>query len=185
VATRHDDGHNRAEDLANATIATHLPRATTKWFAEHGVPVNVVAMGGALEGVCAAGLADAIVDLRETGSSLAENGLTVLAHIAECEALFVHNGADPITDLVLRLTAVLTAQSHRYVMLHLPPERVIDLTSVFTGLAAPTVIPLAQRDDLVAVHLVVDAATFWNHLPELRAIQATGIVALPPDALLP
>jgi ATP phosphoribosyltransferase len=185
VASRDDDGRSRPEELAGATVATHLPGATGRWFAEHDIDVTVVAMGGSLEGVCAAGLADAIVDLRETGTSLAQNRLRVLAEIGPCEALFVHGRAASLIDLTLRIGAVLEARHHRYVMLHLAPERVADLSELFPGLAAPTVLPLAGRDDLVAVHLVVPVREFWNQLATLRRLDASGIVALPPDALLP
>ena len=126
-------------------------------------------MGGALEGVCAAGMADAIVDLRETGRSLAENRLRVLAEMAACEALFVHDGDPDLDDLAVRIGAVLAARRHRYVMLHVDPARVGDLAALFPGLAAPTVLPLAGRDDLVAVHLVTEAGTFWTRLQDLRA----------------
>jgi ATP phosphoribosyltransferase len=81
------------------------------------------------------------------------------------------------------MRAVLDARRHRYVMLHLAPERIDDLRAIFTGLAAPTVLPLNERTDLVAVHLVVDASEFWTRLGDLRAIGASGIVALPADAL--
>jgi ATP phosphoribosyltransferase len=189
LASREDDGRTGAADLAGGTVATHLPGATRRWFAAAGIDVTVVTMGGSLEGVCAAGLADAIVDLRETGNSLARNRLRVLAEIASCEALFVHHPAyhhsEALADLTLRIGAVLTARDQRYVMLHLPPARIGDLTTVFSGLAAPTVLPLAGRDDLVAVHLVVQASTFWSRLAPLRELGASGIVALPPDALLP
>ncbi len=184
VASRDDDGRQDARDLAGAVVATHLPAATTRWFAEQGIDVTVVAMGGALEGVCAAGLADAIVDLRETGRSLAENRLRVLAEIAHCEALLVHRGDRGLDELDMRVGAVLDARRHRYVMLHLDPARLADLAALFPGLAAPTVLPLAERDDLVAVHLVTTAGDFWARLAELRALGATGIVALPPDALV-
>ncbi|MCU1496136.1 MAG: hisG [Acidimicrobiales bacterium] len=184
VASRDDDGRTDARDLAGAIVATHLPVTTTRFFAELGVEVKVVAMGGALEGVCAAGLADAIVDLRETGSSLTQNRLRVLADIAPCEALFVHDGAEGLAEFELRLRAVLDARRHRYVMFHLDPAKVHRLTEMFPGLAAPTMLPLAERDDLVAVHLVTDAASFWSRLQDLRALGATGIVALPPDALV-
>lgn len=142
-------------------------------------------MGGSLEGVCAAGLADAIVDLRETGSSLARNRLRVLDVISGCEALFVHHPSDGLAGLTLRVAAVLQARGQRYVMLHLPPARIGDLATIFPGLAAPTVLPLAGRDDLVAVHLVVPAREFWIRLAKLQELGASGIVALPPDALLP
>jgi ATP phosphoribosyltransferase len=185
VASREDDGRAGRADLAGATVATHLPGATRRWFAEAGVEVTVVTMGGSLEGVCAAGLADAIVDLRETGSSLARNRLRVLDVIRPCQALFVHHPSEALADLTLRIGAVLTARQQRYVMLHLPPARIGDLTTVFSGLAAPTVLPLAGREDLVAVHLVVQASSFWTQLASLRELGASGIVALPPDALLP
>lgn len=184
VASRDDDGRTTAADLSGATVATHLPNATAAWFERQGIEVTVVAMGGALEGVCAAGLADAIVDLRATGTSLAQNRLRVLAEIARCEALFAYDG-EALGELVLRLEAALAGRARRYVMLHLPPSRLDALTDIFTGLASPTVLPLTGRDDLVAVHLVVETDAFWARLHDLRRLGATGIVALPPDAVVP
>lgn len=186
VASRDDDGRHEVSDLAGAVVATHLPAITGRFFGDKGIDVTVVAMGGSLEGVCAAGLADAIVDLRETGTSLMTNRLRVLEVIASCEALFVRRDQTPgLDDMTLRLEAVLAARRHRYVMLHIPRERVEQLGGVFHGLAAPTVLPLAGRDDLVAVHFVVTAAELWERLGDLRALGATGIVALQPQALLP
>lgn len=184
VASRVDDGRTSVADLRGATVATHLPRTTTRWLADHAVDVTVVAMGGSLEGVCAAGLADAIVDLRASGTSLAQHRLRVLGEIVHCEALFVHRRAAELDEIVLRLRTALDGRRHKYVMLHLPPDRLGDLTDIFTGLAAPTVLPLAGRDDLVAVHLVVGSDAFWERLGDLRRLGATGIVALPPDAVV-
>jgi ATP phosphoribosyltransferase len=184
VASRDDDGRRTVEELDGAVVATHMPNVTAEWFGQRGVKIKIVTMGGALEGVCAAGLADAIVDLRETGTSLSQNRLRVLGTITRCEALFVHHGGAGLDDLALRLNAALEARQQRYVMLHIPRAKLDELVSVFPGLAAPTVLPLAGRDDLVAVHLVVEAPYFWAHLGEIRAAGATGIVSLSPDALL-
>lgn len=182
-----DDAHiGELDDLAGGVVATHMPNVTERFLADAGVEARVLAMGGSLEGLCAAGLADAIVDNTETGTSLRQNNLTVLATIAECEAEFVHRaGPGVLTELEVRIQAALRAREHRYVMLHIPPDRVDDLAHVFTGLAAPTVLPLAGRDDLVAAHFVVRVTDFWDQLTALRALGATGIVALPPDALAP
>jgi ATP phosphoribosyltransferase len=186
LAARDDDPRRSAEDLAEAVVATHLPALTRRFFAERGVPATVVEMGGSLEGVCASGLADALVDLRETGTSLARNRLRVLEEIRACEALFVRRTEAPVlADLSLRLEASLDARRHRYVMLHVPRERLDALREIFPGLASPTVLPLAGREDLVAVHFVVAAADLWARLSDLRALGATGIVALEPQALLP
>jgi ATP phosphoribosyltransferase len=186
VAAREADGPTSLADLAGGVVATHMPQLTERFLQEQGVEARILTMGGSLEGVCAAGIADAIVDNTETGTSLRQNRLTVLATIAECEAELVHRGDSPVLDdLALRVGAALAARAHRYVMLHLPTDEVDHLRSVFPGLASPTVVPLAGRDDLVAVHFVVETSALWARLGELRALGATGIVALPPDALLP
>jgi ATP phosphoribosyltransferase len=195
VASRDDDGRSGLADLEGAVVATHLPELTARAFADKGIAVTVMSMGGSLEGVCAAGLADAIVDLRETGTSLATNRLRVLEVLLRCEALLVRRPVVEMTpperastaldDLVLRLEAVLAARRHRYVMLHVPRERLDALRRVFPGLASPTVLPLAGRDDLVAVHFVVASSELWGRLSDLRGMGATGIVALEPQALLP
>jgi len=184
VASREDDGRTAVEDLAGGVVATHLPRTTSDWFGARGLQATVVAMGGSLEGVCAAGMADAIVDLRETGTSLSQNRLRALATIARCEAVFVHHSHPELEDMKLRIEAALDARQQRYVVMHLPQDALGKLTAIFPGLASPTVLPLAGRKDLVAVHLVVEKSAFWARLGELRAVGATGIVSLSPDALL-
>jgi ATP phosphoribosyltransferase len=186
LASRDDDGRTGVADLAGGVVATHLPETTQRFFDAKDIDVTVVSMGGSLEGVCAAGLADAIVDLRETGTSLMTNRLRVLEVMAACEALFVRRDDTPaLDDMALRLDAVLAARQHRYVMLHVPRERLEQLRTVFPGLASPTVLPLAGREDLVAVRFVVTGSQLWERLGDLRALGATGIVALQPQALLP
>jgi ATP phosphoribosyltransferase len=185
LASRDDDGRVTADGMDGATVATHLPGLTRRFFAARGVGVTVLELGGSLEGVCSAGLADAIVDLRETGTSLATNRLRVLEIIRSCEALFVRGIDTPtLDDLALRLTAALAAARHRYVMLHVASDQIEKLRYLFPGLESPTVLPLAGRDDLVAVHFVVGADEFWERLGDMRALGATGIVAVTPQAIL-
>ena len=185
VAAREDDGPPALADLHGGVVATHMPAVTTAFFADSGIEVRVVAMGGSLEGVCAAGLADAVVDNTETGTSLRQNRLRVLETIAECEAEFVHRpGLAVLADLELRLAAALTARRHRYVMLHVPRASVDAITELFHGLESPTVLPLAHREGLVAVHFVVQSGELWEKLAQMRALGATGIVATQPVALL-
>ncbi|MFA5565057.1 MAG: ATP phosphoribosyltransferase [Acidimicrobiia bacterium] len=186
LAAREDDTRKAVGDFNRAVVATHMPEVTKRWFAEANVEVTVVGMGGALEGVCAAGMADAIVDLRETGNSLARNRLRVVAEMQRCQARFVRSSqTQGLEDLELRINAALAARRHQYLLLHLPPDQIHRLQEVFPGLAAPTVLPLAERDDLVAAHLVVERSQLWAKLSSLRALGATGIVALPTDAVLP
>ncbi len=186
LAVRESSTFRSAADLAGATVATHLPAWTSRWFAGRDIDVDVVPMGGSLEGICAVGLADAIVDLRETGGSLARNRLRVIAEPHSCQAL-LSTRQDPgpeVQDLVLRVEAALVARRTQYVMLHIAADKVGTLSTLFPGLAAPTILPLAGRDDLVAAHIVVKRDRLWANLADLRALGATGIVALPTDAIL-
>src|SRR5690606_4611599 len=123
LAARDTDGPAELADLDGGVVATHMPNVTERFLRDAGVNARIITMGGSLEGACAAGLADAIVDNTETGTSLRQNRLRVLATIAECEAEFVHrSGMAVLTDLELRIGAALGARSHRYVMLHLPAD---------------------------------------------------------------
>lgn len=187
VACRTDAPYASAADLTGATVATHLPNWTRRWFDSMNIEIDVVAMGGSLEGICARGLADAIVDLRETGNSLRRNSLHAIEVARACQAVFAHppdQTKQEIADLLLRMEAARAATTRQYLVMHIPPDRVDDLGTVFPGLAAPTLLPLSGRDDLVAVHLVVQRDNLWGRLGDLRALGATGIVALPTDAIL-
>ena len=99
-------------------------------------------------------------------------------------ALASGEDAERVAALELRLEAAIRARSTQYVMLHLPEDRVPLLSTVFHGLAAPTVLPLAGRDDIVAAHIVVQRDELWSKLGQLARMGATGIVALQTDAIL-
>ncbi len=190
VACRDDAPYGSAADLAGRTVATHLPRWTRRWFEAQGIDVTIVAMGGSLEGICAQGLADAIVDLRETGGSLTRNSLHAIEEITPCQAVFTTTAAagpetgESLSAMALRLTAADTATRRQYLVLHIHPDKVDQLGHVFPGLAAPTVLPLAGRDDLVAIHIVVNKTDLWGKLSTLRQLGASGIVALPTEAIV-
>jgi ATP phosphoribosyltransferase len=186
VACRDDAGFGGPDDLDGSTVATHLPALTRHWAQGRNLDITIVAMAGSLEGVCAAGLADAIVDLRETGTSLARNRLRVVAELGSCEAIFSHrvDPAPAVDDLLLRIEAAMAADKMQYVVMHIEKARLGGLRDLFPGLESPTVMPLDGRDDLVAAHIVVDRAALWERLGELRALGATGIVAVPTDAIV-
>jgi ATP phosphoribosyltransferase len=186
IAARIADGPATVEQLDGLVVATHLPNVTRDFLEGRGVKAgHILTMNGSLEGVCAAGLVDAIVDLRQTGTALARNSLQALEVIERCQAcLVVASESDVLDQLRLRIGAVMEADEHVYVMLHLPPDQVHALGTIVHGLEAPTVVPLAERSDVVAVHFILPTATLWAKLSELRALGATGIVAVPPAAIL-
>ncbi len=120
VACRNDAPFTSARDLAGKTVATHLPKWTRRWFDGLGIDVEVVSMGGSLEGICARGMADAIVDLRETGGSLIRNSLHAIEEITPCQAVFtMANADDPevgaaLSAMVLRIEAADNATKRQY-----------------------------------------------------------------------
>jgi ATP phosphoribosyltransferase len=100
VASRDDDGRASVDDLAGAVVATHMPRVTSAWFEARGVATTVVTMGGALEGVCAAGMADAIVDPpRNWYPALSQNRLRVLATITNCQGAVSSSETTPVSKI--------------------------------------------------------------------------------------
>ena len=187
IAVKEDSSFETMADLAGATVATHLPCWTERWLEQASVDAKVVHMGGSLEGVCAVGLADAIVDLRETGGSLQRNRLRVLEEGMSCQATFSWsaNADEALAPMRLRLEAALNARQTQYVMLHIPKDKLDDLSELLGGLASPTVLPLAGRDDIVAAHIVVKRKVLWGNLTSLRKLGATDIVALNTDAIVP
>jgi len=184
-----------AEDLAGLRLATAHVASADRFFAAKDIPVELVPLSGSVEVAPKLGVADAIVDLVSSGSTLLVNGLRPLVTILESQAVLVAarwpqrsmNGA--INRVATMLTAVVAGRRKRYVMMNAPTEIVPEIETLIPGLEAPSVMPLAHRSDtgeaMVAIHSVVDAADIWQLLPELKASGATGILVLPVELLIP
>jgi ATP phosphoribosyltransferase len=173
------------EDLAGWRVATSHPAYAGRYFREHQLDVEVVPLSGAVEVAPRMGLADAIVDLVSTGSTLLVNGLRSVGTLLASEAILVANpGADgPALDVVTMLQAVVDARERRYVMMNAPLSALAEIEALLPGLGSPSVLPLA-RQDMVAVHAVVGADEVWGLLGRLRNAGASGILVLPIELLI-
>jgi ATP phosphoribosyltransferase len=171
--------------LAGLRIATAHPNTTASALDERGIEVTIVPLRGSVEVAPKLGVADAIVDLVSSGSTLLVNGLRPIATLLESEAVLVAPpGADgDVAQVATMLRAVVAGRSRRYVMMNAPQDAVERLEAIIPGLAAPTVIPLAHNG-LVAVHSVVDTDDLWHVLPELETAGATGILVLPIEQMV-
>jgi ATP phosphoribosyltransferase len=169
-------------------IATAHPRTTERFFADRRIPVSVVPLRGSVEVAPKINVADAIVDLVSTGSTLRVNGLRAVGTLVESQAVLVAREDDRnrtmIHQLVTALRAVVDARSKRYVLLNAPVDSADEIESLIPGLEAPTVVPLAEQG-WVAIHSVVDASHLWELLPRLEAAGARGILVLPIEQLVP
>ncbi len=184
-----DAPQRRIEDLAGLRLATSHPGATRRWFADHSIAVEVIPLSGAVEVAPRLGLAEAIVDLVSTGTTLATNGLRAIGDLLASEAILVGNEAAlraraaDVDRLVTMLGAVLEGRRRKYVMMNAPVERLEELEALLPGLESPSVIPLAHAG-MIAIHAVVGADDVWGLLPRLKATGASGILVLPIEKLI-
>ena len=185
LAVPEDSPYQRAEDLANKIIATELVEATNKYFAGKNVPVQVDFSWGATE-VKPPVLADAIVEVTETGSSLRANRLRILETVLESETQLIANTAayrDPwkkhkIDNIALMLQGAIAAQGQVGLMMNVRATGLPAVLGVLPALNSPTVSTLSDAE-WVAVNTILEERTVRDVIPRLKAAGATGIVEYP------
>ena len=190
AAVAADSPYASITDLAGVKVATSHPNVTRRFFADQGIAVEVISLSGAVEVAPRLGLADAIVDLVSTGSTLAMNGLRAVGDILASEAVLVTSAAaraqrpDELDGIVTMLGSVIAARGRKYLMMNAPAAKLGELENLLPGLESPSVIPLAHAG-MIAIHAVVGADEVWALLPRLKAAGASGILVLPIEKILP
>jgi ATP phosphoribosyltransferase len=177
-------------DLGGSRVATSHPNVARRFFAGRSIAVDIVPLSGAVEVAPRLGVADAIVDLVSTGSTLAMNGLRSIGDILASEAVLIANPAarlertDELDEIVTMIGAVIAARGRKYLMMNAPATHLAELEALLPGLESPSVIPLAHAG-MIAIHAVVGADEVWGLLPRLKAAGASGILVLPIEKILP
>jgi ATP phosphoribosyltransferase len=170
------------DDLRGARVATSFPRLASELLPS---PIELVDVHGSVELAPRLGLADAIVDLVSSGSTLRTNGLRSVATLLESEAVLIAP-RDPQAD-ALQLAgvfrSVVDARGARYLMLNAPEGLLDQICALVPGSRAPSVLPLSEPG-MVAVHSLVPAADVWRLLPELEAAGASSILLVPVERML-
>jgi len=190
AAVPSDAPHQSVEELAGLRVATAHPATARRFFAERDIQVDVIPISGAVEVAPRLGLAEAIVDLVSTGSTLVMNGLRPIGDVLESEAVLVANPTarlemGPAIDAIdTMLGAVIAARGKKYLMMNAPAGRLPELERLLPGLGSPSVIPLAH-EGMIAIHSVVGADDVWGLLPRLKAGGASGILVLPIEKIVP
>ena len=177
------------DELAGLRVATAHPNTARRFFEDRGVPVDVIPISGAVEVAPRLGLAEAIVDLVSTGSTLVMNGLRPVGDVLESEAVLVanptahrHRSAE-VEAIDTMVSAVIAARGRKYLMMNAPAARLADLERLLPGLESPSVIPLAHQG-MIAIHSVVGSDDVWGLLPRLKAAGASGILVLPIEKIV-
>jgi len=185
LAAPEDSAFRRPEDLAGRIIATELVQVTRNYFQGKGVDVQVEFSWGATE-VKPPMLADAIVEVTETGSSLRANRLRILDTVLESNTQIIANKSAwanedkrrKIENLALMLRGAMEAQDRVGLMLNVLKQNLDGVLAVLPALQKPTISTLSDSD-LVAVNTVIEESEAWQVIPRLKQAQAQGIVEYP------
>ena len=173
------------EDLEGKRIATEAVGLTTRYLADHGVSARVEFSWGATE-VKPPKLADAIVEVTETGSSLRANNLRIVAEVLQSTPRFIANHqayADPwkrqkIDDIALMLQGAMAAEDKVGLMMNVPREKLPKVLALLPALQKPTVSDLADQN-WVAVTTILDESVVRHIIPRLKSAGACGLVEYP------
>jgi ATP phosphoribosyltransferase len=185
LAVPEDSPINGVKDLAGKRIATEAVDLVKSWLKQHRVKAHVEFSWGATE-VKPPLLADAIVDVTETGSSLRANKLRIVETLLESTPRLIANKAsykDPwkrrkLDRLALMLTGAMNAHGKVGLMLNCPKDCLPKILALLPALSSPTVSPLADGK-MVAMNTIIDEARARDLIPDLADVGATGIVEFP------
>jgi ATP phosphoribosyltransferase len=185
AAVPHESPASSLADLDGLRAATVYPRLARRLLAERGVAIELVEITGAVEIAPRLGLADAIVDLVSSGSTLRTNGLRSVGALFSSEAVLVGpvDGDGRASALAQVLRSVVDARETRYLMLNAPESALAAICELVPGSRAPSVLPLTEPG-MVAVHALVPAADVWRLLPRLEAAGGSSILLLPVERML-
>lgn len=188
AAVSSDDEATSLEDLAGRRIATSHPHIAAKTLADRGVNAEIIPVAGSVEISPRLGLADAIIDLVSTGSTLRTNGLRSIGVLFESEAVLIGrvNSEDfeARRTLTTVLGSVINARANRYLLCNVSKERLSEVIEVLPTTGSPSVMDLATPG-VVAVHALVPAVDIWKLLPRLEAAGASSILTLPVERMVP
>jgi ATP phosphoribosyltransferase len=173
------------DGLGGARVATVYPRLAERLLARRGLEVDLVRVTGSVEVTPRLGLADAIVDLVSSGSTLRTNGLRSLGALYESEAVLVGRAGEDVRarELGTVLRSVVEARGARYLMLNAPESALDEITGLVPGSRSPSIVPLAEPG-MVAVQALVPAADVWRLLPQLEAAGGSSILLVPVERML-
>ena len=185
LAVPEDSPYQKPQDLQGATIATELVRATEAYFARLGVTVKVEFSWGATE-VKPPTLADAIVEVTETGSSLRANRLRIIDTVLESNTQLIANPAamadawkaTKLDNIAVLLRAAIEAQGRVGIMLNVRRDALDAVLALLPALQRPTIAPLSDAE-WVAVNTIIEERTVRDLIPRLKAASAQGIVEYP------
>jgi ATP phosphoribosyltransferase len=179
ICVPEDSRIGKPSDLAGRRIATSFPNVTRNYLKRHKVEAHTVELSGSVEVMIALGVADAIVDLVETGSTLAANRLMVLDELGRYEAVLVQNPATSHGKLgdrvVRRLEGVVIARSYSLLEYNVPESKLAEAEKITPGFESPTINKL-EEPGWFAVRAMVKRSDVIEIMERLESLGATAIL---------
>ncbi|MGE0773217.1 MAG: ATP phosphoribosyltransferase [Cyclobacteriaceae bacterium] len=177
------------QSLQGKNIATSYPNIVKAYLQQKNVQAGIHEISGSVEIAPGIGLADAIVDIVSTGSTLLSNGLKEVETVLQSEAVLVASPAlgrekqNILEKLLFRIDAVNSAKNNKYILLNCPNDAINKITNVIPGMKSPTIMPLG-REGWSSLHSVVNENDFWNKIDQLKSLGAEGILVIPIEKMI-
>ena len=176
--------YNSIKDLDGKRIATSYPNTVNEFLKKNYIQAELHIINGSVEIAPNIGLADAIVDIVSSGSTLFKNNLKEVEIILKSEAVLAaspiisENKQEILNKLQFRFQSVLKGRQSKYILLNAPNDKLQDIIKVLPGMKSPTVLPLAE-EGWSSVHSVIQKNEFWEIIDELKNKGAQGILVCP------
>ncbi len=179
-----------AKDLEGMRVATEFPNITTKYFENRGIDIEVIKVSGACEMTPHVGIADAIVDISSSGTTLVTNHLKMIEKVFISSVYLIANketqaSNNKIEQIRTAVESVLRAKGKRYLMMNVPGDSLDKVKEVLPGMAGPTVMKVESDDSILAVHAVVDSGNIFFTVGELKKAGARDILVVPIERMMP
>lgn len=177
-------------DLDGKRVSTEFPAITRKYFKKAGVRPIIIPVGGACEATPHLGISDAIVDLSSSGTTLRQNRLRVIDSVLETSTYLIANKAacvtkkEKIDEVHLALESVINARGKCYLMMNVDRGSLDQIREIIPGMSGPTVMEVASRPEMVAVHVVVDVEKIYQLINRVKQAGARDILVMSIERLI-
>lgn len=182
---------NSPTSLEGKRIATSYPYLLKEYLDRYQIKAECVVLSGSVEMAPRMGMADLICDLVSTGQTLEENKLVEVDTVFKSQAAFIKTTQKlaPLKQKLLqmlsrRLKAIQQADMRKYILFHAPKSHLEKICQYLPGAESPTILPLPESVDKVAVHVVSSEQIFWDTLEKIQKLGASSILVLPIEKML-
>lgn len=189
IAILRSQPYEGIRSLKGKRVATSYPFLVTNYLRQHNVEADIHEISGSVEIAPGIGLADVVVDLVSSGSTLFMNGLREVETILQSQAVLIKNNnlgtgqIELLDKLLFRIQAVKKAKRNKYVLLNAPNEKLPEIIALLPGMKSPSVLPLAESG-WSSVHSVLSEDEFWEKIEQLKAKGAQGILVIPIEKMV-